>query len=299
MKNIIDCIGNTPLIKLQNIVKPYNNVFVKAEFFNPTGSVKDRIAWSMIKNAFDKKLITKETVIIEPTSGNTGIGLASVCASLGMKLILTMPDTLSVERRKMLKYLGAELILTDGTKGMKGAIEKALEIREETTDSYIPMQFSNSSNPMAHYTGTAPEIWRDMDGKIDVFIAGVGTGGTISGCGEYFKEKNSEIKIIAVEPSASAVISGNKPGSHKIQGIGAGFIPEILNLKIIDKVIQVDDDKAYQTMSLLSEKEGIFCGISSGAAVWAALDLIQSEEYKYSNICVILPDSGSRYLSVI
>ncbi|MHB8125417.1 MAG: cysteine synthase A [Desulfitobacteriaceae bacterium] len=301
-KSLIDLIGNTPLLELSN----YNalngldaKVIAKLEYFNPAGSVKDRIGYAMIKDGEEKGLITKGTVIIEPTSGNTGIALAFVAAAKGYKLILTMPDTMSIERRNLLKALGAELILTPGAEGMKGAIKKAEELVEQTANSYLPQQFKNSANPEIHRTTTAEEIWRDTDGQIDIFIAGVGTGGTITGVGEVLKQRNPKIKIIAVEPNDSPVLSGGNPGSHKIQGIGAGFVPEVLNTSVVDEIFKVKNEEAFETVRVLSKSEGLLVGISSGAATFAAKEIAKRPENKGKTIVVLLPDTGERYLSTV
>ncbi len=299
-KSLTELIGNTPLLELSNYIQDEKidaRLIVKLESFNPGGSVKDRIGYSMIKAGEDKGLINKDTVIIEPTSGNTGIGLAWVTAARGYKLILTMPDTMSVERRSLLKALGAQLYLTPGAEGMKGAIRKAEELALEIENSYMPQQFENPANPDIHKKTTAQEIWKDTEGKLDIFVAGVGTGGTITGVGGVLKEKNPEIKIIAVEPADSAVISGGNPGPHMIQGIGAGFIPDILNAEVIDEVIKVKNQEAFITSRKLASSEGILAGISSGAALFAATELAKREENKGKNIVVLLPDTGERYLS--
>lgn len=299
-ENITDLIGSTPLLRLKHTEKEYNlhaNLIAKVEFFNPAGSVKDRIAKAMIDDAEQKGLIKENTTIIEPTSGNTGIGLAAVAASRGYRIILTMPDSMSVERRKLLKAYGAELVLTEGAKGMKGAIAKADELAKEIPNSYIPGQFVNPANPQMHFKTTGPEIWKDTDGKTDIFVAGVGTGGTVTGVGEYLKSQNPDIKIVAVEPASSPVLTEGVSGSHKIQGIGAGFVPETLNTKIYDEVITVENDDAFETGRFLARKEAVLVGISSGAAVWAAIQLAKREENKGKNIVVLLPDTGERYLS--
>jgi len=301
-KSLTDLIGNTPLLELSN----YNlknsleaKVIAKLEYFNPAGSVKDRIGYAMIKDGENKGLINKDTVIIEPTSGNTGIGLAFVAASRGYKLILTMPETMSIERRNLLKALGAEIVLTPGTEGMKGAIKKAEEINQSTPGSYMPQQFKNPANPEIHRNTTAIEIWNDTEGKVDIFIAGVGTGGTITGVGEVLKKKNPNIKIIAVEPNDSPVLSGGNPGSHKIQGIGAGFVPEIYNKNIVDEIFKVKNEEAFATARELAVVEGLLVGISSGAATFAATQIAKRPENKGKNIVVLLPDSGERYLSTL
>lgn len=299
-KRLTDLIGNTPIIKLENIEQKQNvraHLFAKLEYFNPGGSVKDRIALGMIEDAEQKGILNKDSVIIEPTSGNTGIGLAWIAKSKGYRTVLTMPETMSIERRNLLRARGAELVLTPGTQGMKGAIAKAQELTKEIPHAVMLQQFENKANPLKHYHTTAEEIWRDTEGEIDVFVAGVGTGGTITGVGQRLKELKPNIEIVAVEPDASAVLSGEKPGPHKIQGIGAGFIPEILQTSVIDKIIRVKDRAALETGRMLSYEEGVLAGISSGAAVYAALQLGQKEEYKDKNILVLLPDTGERYLS--
>jgi len=297
-KNITETIGNTPLVELQNITDGLKaRVIVKIESFNPMGSAKDRIAKSMIEDAEKKGLLKEGATIIEPTSGNTGIGLAFISASRGYKLILTMPDTMSIERMKLLKALGAEIVLTPGSKGMTGAIEKAEEICRETPGAFVPQQFKNSANPEAHRKSTALEIWDDTDGEVDIFVAGVGTGGTLTGVGEILKSKKESVKIVAVEPEDSAVLSGEEPGPHKIQGIGAGFIPDILNASIIDEIIKVQSEKAGETTRALARREGILAGISSGAALAAGIELAGREENEGKTIVVLLPDSGERYLS--
>ena len=297
-KDLASSVGNTSLVRLNNIAAHCGAaVFAKLESGNPLGSVKDRIAVAMINQAETDGLLKQGTVVIEPTSGNTGIGLAFVCAHRGYRLILTMPETMSMERRKLLEYLGAELVLTPGPDGMKGAIARAEELLAETTPSWNPGQFTNPANPAAHRRTTGPEIWQQTDGLVNIFVAGVGTGGTITGAGEYLKEQNDAVRIIAVEPAASPVLSGGNPGPHKIQGIGAGFIPEVLNLDIIDQVIQVTDQDALETARLLAAKEGILCGISSGAAMAAALQTALLPDNTDKRIVVILPDTGERYLS--
>lgn len=298
--NLTELIGNTPMLRLNNMERTYKSeasVIAKLEMFNPGGSAKDRIALNMINDAEAKGILKPGATIIEPTSGNTGVGLAWIAGLKGYKLILTMPETMSRERQLLLKAYGAELVLTTGSKGMSGAIEKAQELNSEISGSVILQQFCNPANPEAHYNTTAEEIWRDTEGKIDVFVAGVGTGGTISGTGCKLKEKNPAIELVAVEPDSSAVISGDKPGPHKLQGIGAGFIPDTLNTKILDRVIRVTNEDAMSTARELATKEGILCGISSGAAAYAAIKLSQEPEYKGKNIVVLLPDTGERYLS--
>lgn len=299
-KNVTELIGGTPLMELSNIEKNEGlnaRILVKLEYFNPAGSVKDRVAASMIDDAEKKGLLGKGSVIIEPTSGNTGIGLAAAVASKGYRLIITMPETMSIERRNLMKAYGAELVLTDGAKGMKGAIEKANELAAEILGSFIPSQFTNPANPAAHLKTTGPEIWADSDGKVDIFVAGVGTGGTISGVGAYLKLKNPEIRIVAVEPKDSPVLSEGKAGAHKIQGIGAGFVPDTLNTEIYDEVITVDHDDAYALGKAVARTEGVLVGISSGAALWAAVQLAKRPENAGKIIVALLPDSGERYLS--
>lgn len=295
--NIIETIGGTPLIRLNNIVKNTARIAVKPELFNPGGSVKDRTALSMIENAEKEGKLESGNLIIEPTSGNTGIGLALVCAVKGYKLILTMPESMSVERRKILKAYGAELILTPEDKGMRGAIEKAVEIKNETPGSFMPMQFENPANPEIHRKTTAIEIWEQTDGEVDIFIACAGTGGTITGTAEVLKQKKPEIITVAVEPASSPVLSGGKPGKHKIPGTGPGFIPKIVNKDVIDKIISIGDEEALNTAKLMAVKEGILCGISSGAAVCAAVKVAQRKENQDKLITVVLPDNGERYLS--
>lgn len=299
-KTADELIGKTPLLELSHIEDEYKleaNIIAKVEYFNPAGSVKDRIAKKMIDEAIKEGKINKDTVLIEPTSGNTGIGLASVAAAKGLKLIVTMPDTMSVERRNIIKAYGAEIVLTEGVKGMKGAIEKANELAKEYSNSFIPGQFDNPNNPKVHFETTGPEIYEDTDGKVDIFVAGVGTGGTITGVGAYLKSKNKDIKVVAVEPESSPVLSEGKSGPHKIQGIGAGFVPKVLDTSIYDEIIRVSNEDAFATGKLIGKKEGILVGISSGAAVFAAIELAKKEENKGKNIVVLLPDTGDRYLS--
>ena len=299
-KNVAELIGKTPLLELSNTEKELklkSTVLAKLEYFNPAGSVKDRVALEMIEDAEQKGVLKKGSVIIEPTSGNTGIGLASVAAAKGYRLIITMPETMSVERRKLISAYGAELVLTDGAKGMNGAIEKAEELAKEIPDSIVAGQFVNPANPEAHRKTTGPEIWEDTDGKVDILVAGVGTGGTITGTGEYLKSKNPNIKVIAVEPADSPVLSGGKAGAHGLQGIGAGFVPEVLNTEIFDKIITVSSDEAYEASRSLAKCEGILVGISSGAALHAAIEIAKREENADKTIVVILPDTGDRYLS--
>ncbi|MDM8543809.1 cysteine synthase A [Desulfococcaceae bacterium HSG9] len=297
-KNMEETVGTTPMVRLNRIAENTQaEIWAKLEFFNPLGSVKDRIASAMIQAGVVDGRIGSETLIVEPTSGNTGIGLAFICAAKGLRLCLTMPDTMSVERRKLLRHLGAELVLTPGADGMKGAIEKAGQICEEHADAFMPNQFANPANPKIHRDTTAEEIWRDTDGQIDMLVSGVGTGGTITGVSQVLKKRNSAFKSIAVEPEASPVLSGGNPGPHKIQGIGAGFVPEILDRTLIDEVITVANEDAFKTARLLADMEGILCGISSGAAVWAALQVAQRQELQKKRIVVILPSTGERYLS--
>ena len=296
----IDLIGNTPLVEVKNIEKELGleaRVLVKLEYFNPAGSVKDRIAKGMIEDAEEKGLLKEGSVIIEPTSGNTGIGLAAIAAAKGYRIILTMPETMSVERRNILKAYGAEIVLTEGAKGMKGAIAKADELAKEIPNSFIPGQFVNPANPAAHRATTGPEIWNDTDGDVDIFIAGVGTGGTLTGVGEYLKEKKPDVKIVALEPATSPVLSEGKSGAHKIQGIGAGFVPDVLNTKVYDEIITVENDDAFATGKLLAKNEGVLVGISSGAALWAAIDYAKRPENKGKTIVALLPDNGDRYYS--
>ena len=299
-EKIIDTIGNTPLVELKNIEKKYQlkaRIIAKVEFFNPAGSVKDRIAKAMIEDAEQKGLINKDTVLIEPTSGTTGIGLSMVAASKGLRIILTMPETMSIERRNLLKAYGAELVLTEGAKGMKGAIAKAEELAKEIPNAFIPSQFTNLTNPKAHYLTTGPEIYRDLEGQLDFFVAGVGTGGTISGTGKYLKEQNPNIKVVAVEPETSPVLSKGTSGPHKIQGIGAGFVPDTLNTSIYDEIITIGNEEAFAMGKESARTEGLLIGISSGAALKAAVKLAQREENAGKTIVVLLPDTGERYLS--
>lgn len=299
-EKITDLIGGTPILKLNNYIALNElpaNIYAKLEYFNPAGSVKDRIAKAMIDDAEAKGVLKPGAVIIEPTSGNTGIGLAAVAASKGYRIILTMPETMSVERRNLLKAYGAELVLTDGAKGMKGAIAKAEELAQQIEGGFIPSQFTNNANPTAHFNTTGPEIWEDTDGKVDIFVAGVGTGGTVSGVGKYLKSKNANVKVVAVEPAGSPVLSKGVAGPHKIQGIGAGFVPETLDTKVYDEVIAVENEDAFATGRTLARKEGLLVGISSGAAVYAASQLAKRPENKGKNIVVLLPDTGDRYLS--
>ena len=299
-EKITDLIGGTPLLELKNYETANDlqaTVVAKLEYFNPAGSVKDRIAKAMLDDAEAKGLLHSDSVIIEPTSGNTGIGLSAVAAARGYRVILTMPETMSVERRNLLKAYGAELVLTDGARGMKGAIAKAKELAEATPNSFIPSQFTNSANPAVHRATTGPEIWADTDGKVDIFVAGVGTGGTISGVGEYLKSQNPNMKVVAVEPAGSPVLSKGTPGPHKIQGIGAGFIPDTLNTTVYDEIIPVENEDAFATGRALARHEGVLVGISSGAAVWAATQLAKRPENKGKLIVALLPDTGERYLS--
>ena len=299
-KGTLGLIGNTPLVEAVNIEKELGletRILLKLEYFNPAGSVKDRIAKAMIEDAEEKGVLKEGSVIIEPTSGNTGIGLAAIAAAKGYRIILTMPETMSVERRNILKAYGAELVLTDGALGMKGAIAKADELAKEIPNSFIPGQFVNPANPAIHKRTTGPEIWRDTDGEVDYFIAGVGTGGTITGVGEYLKSQNPNVKVVAVEPDSSPVLTEGKSGPHKIQGIGAGFVPDVLNTKIYDEIIRVENDDAFATGKLIAKKEGVLVGISSGAALYAALQLSKRPENKGKTIVVLLPDTGDRYYS--
>ena len=295
-------IGGTPLLELTHIEKEFGlkaKILAKLEYFNPAGSVKDRVAKAMIDDAEQKGLLKKGSVIIEPTSGNTGIGLASVAAARGYRIIIVMPETMSVERRQIMKAYGAELVLTEGAKGMKGAIAKADELAKEIPDSFVPGQFVNPANPKAHFEHTGPEIYADTDGKVDVFVAGVGTGGTITGVGRYLKSKNPDVKVIAVEPATSAVLSTGVAGAHKIQGIGAGFVPDVLDTKIYDEIIPVSNEDAFSTGKLIGKKEGVLVGISSGAALHAAIEVAKRPENEGKNIVVLFPDTGDRYLSTL
>ena len=299
-KTVDQLIGGTPLVELSHIEAEEDlkaTILAKLEYFNPAGSVKDRIAKAMIDDAEASGKLKKGSVIIEPTSGNTGIGLASVAAARGYRIIIVMPETMSVERRQIMKAYGAELVLTEGAKGMKGAIAKAEELASEIPDSFIPGQFVNPANPKAHFTSTGPEIWADTDGKADIFVAGVGTGGTLTGVGEFLKSKNPDVKVVAVEPESSPVLSKGTAGPHKIQGIGAGFVPDVLNTKIYDEIIPVSNDNAFATGKLIGKKEGFLVGISSGAAAWAAIQLAKRPENAGKTIVVLLPDTGDRYLS--
>ena len=298
--SFLDLVGNTPLVRVNNLIKKDElkaDVLAKLEYFNPAGSVKDRIAKEMILDALEKGLINENTTLIEPTSGNTGIGLSAVATALNLKIIITMPETMSVERRNLMKAYGAELVLTPGSEGMKGAITKAKELASQIENSFIPGQFENPANPTAHYKTTGPEIYEQTEGKVDIFVAGVGTGGTISGIGKYLKEKNPEVKVVAVEPASSPVLSTGKGGAHKIQGIGAGFVPETLDTKIYDEIITVENEDAFATGKEMAKTEGILVGISSGAALYAAKELAKREENAGKTIVVLLPDGGDRYLS--
>ncbi len=296
----IDLIGNTPLVELTHIEKKYElgaRLLAKVEYFNPAGSVKDRVAKEMIEQAEADGKLKPGSTIIEPTSGNTGIGLAAIAAAKGYRTIIVLPETMSVERRNIIKAYGAEIVLSDGTKGMKGAIEKANELHQEIKDSFIPAQFDNLANPAAHRKTTGPEIWRDTDGEVDAFVAGVGTGGTITGVGEYLKEQNADIKVVAVEPASSAVLSTGQAGPHKIQGIGAGFVPSILNTEIYDEIIPVENEVSFEFGKEIAKEEGILVGISAGAALYAAVQVAKRPEYKGKTVVVLLPDSGDRYYS--
>lgn len=300
-QNISDLVGKTPLLQLNNIAKQFNlkaNLFAKLEYFNPAGSSKDRIAKFMIEEALKTGKLTKDSIIIEPTSGNTGIGLAAIASSYGIKVILTMPENMSEERIKLLKMYGAQIVLTDKTKGMAGAIEKANELAKENPGSFIPSQFDNPVNPLTHQKTTGPEIWQDLDGNVDAYVACIGTGGTLSGTGKFLKQQNPQIKIIGVEPASSPLITKGISGPHKIQGIGANFIPQNYDSSIVDQIICVQDDDAFEYAKLIAKTEGAFVGISSGAALYAAIQLAQQPEYENKNIVVLLPDSGARYLSV-
>lgn len=299
-KKLTDLIGNTPLLQLDTYKEENKleaNLIAKLEYFNPLGSVKDRVANAMIETAIKEGKINKDTVIIEPTSGNTGIGLAFVTATKGLRLILTMPETMSIERRRIVAALGAEVVLTPGADGMKGAIAKAEALKEEYGNAFIPQQFENEANPQIHFETTGPEIWRDTDGKVDIFVAGVGTGGTVTGIGKYIKSQNPNAKIVAVEPASSAVLSGNKPGPHKIQGIGAGFVPKVLGLDVVDEIFTVENEDAFNASRAVAKAEGLLVGISAGASIHAATELAKRPENKGKNIVILLPDTGERYLS--
>ena len=299
-KKLTDLIGNTPLLELGTYRDENNleaNLIAKVEYFNPLGSVKDRVANAMIETAIKEGKINKDTVIIEPTSGNTGIGLAFVTATKGLHLILTMPETMSIERRRIVAALGAEVVLTPGAEGMKGPIANAEALQEEYGNAFIPQQFENEANPKIHFETTGPEMWRDTDGKVDIFVAGVGTGGTVTGIGKYIKSQNPNAKIVAVEPATSAVLSGKKPGPHKIQGIGAGFVPKVLDLDIVDEIIPVENDDAFNASRAVAKAEGLLVGISAGASIYAATELAKRPENKGKNIVILLPDTGERYLS--
>ena len=298
--NATELIGNTPILELVHLEKKFDlkaKLLGKLEYLNATGSVKDRIAKAMIEDAEEKGILKEGSVIIEPTSGNTGIGLASVGTSKGYRVIIVMPETFSIERRKLIRAYGAEIVLSEGSKGMKGAIAKAEELAKEIPDSFIPQQFDNPANWKAHYVTTGPEIWNDTDGKVDILVAGVGTGGTITGTGRYLKEQNKDVKVVAVEPASSPVLSGGNPGAHKIQGIGAGFVPKVLDTTVYDEIIKVENDDALSTGALFGRSEGVLVGISAGAAIWAAIELAKRPENEGKNIVIILPDSGDRYLS--
>lgn len=299
-KNITELVGNTPIMELGNYNKNNNLdavILAKLEYFNPAGSVKDRIAKKILLDAWESGKINKDSVIIEPTSGNTGIGLASIAAALGVRVIITMPETMSIERRNLMKAYGAELVLTDGAKGMKGAIAKAEELAAEIEGSFVPGQFINQLNPQMHRETTGPEIWKDTDGKVDILVAGIGTGGTITGTGEYLKSQNPDIRVVAVEPAASPVLSEGRPGAHKIQGIGAGFVPDTLNTKVYDEIIKVENEDAFEKGREIAKTEGILVGISAGAALWAATELAKRPENKGKTIVAVFPDTGERYLS--
>ncbi len=300
-KNITELIGNTPMLELSGISKQMNanaRILAKLEYFNPAGSVKDRVGLAMLDDAEKSGVLTKDTVIIEPTSGNTGIGIAAVASARGYKTVIVMPDSMSVERQKLLKAYGAELVLTDGKLGMTGAIKKAEELKKEYGDAFIPGQFTNPANPRCHELTTGPEIWNATDGKVDIFVAGAGTGGTVSGVGRYLKSKNPDVKIIAVEPQASPVLSGGEAGAHKIQGIGAGFVPQTLDMSVVDEVVTVDDDEALAMIKTLVKTDGVFCGVSSAAAVCAAIGIASREENRDKTIVTLLPDGGEKYLSL-
>jgi len=296
-EDILAAVGFTPLVRINRLGPPQATILAKIEARNPCGSIKDRIAKAMIEDAEERGLIRPDTVVIEPTSGNTGIGLACICAARGYRLILTMPESMSMERRKLLRMLGAEIVLTPADRGMPGAMARAKELLSEVPGSFMPQQFENPANPQIHREATGPEIWVDTDGKVDILVAGVGTGGTVTGCGEYLKGKKPDVKVVAVEPQDSPVLSGGKPGRHKIQGIGAGFVPSVLNSEVIDQIVQVSNEDAIQTARALGAKEGILVGISSGAAMWAALQVAAAPESEGKTVVVILPDTGERYIS--